>query len=84
MQENIINNKLRAARELNLDITEEYKKIDGNDFVVLNIKKDEKIIETFANPLNKIKAKKQLLAQQKDLQNALKDIELKIEQIDKL
>lgn len=84
MQQNQIDNKIRAARELGLTVVEEYKTIDGNNYAVLNIKKDDIVIEKFLHLLNKPLALQQLENQKNTLTAALADIENKITQINEL
>lgn len=84
MNQTEINNKLRSAKELGLDVSEEYKNIDGNNFIVLNIKKGETIIESILSPLDVGQAKKQLQAQKESLTNAIAKLEEQIVQLNKL
>lgn len=84
MQEKQIPNKLRAARELGLDIIEEYKEIEGNNYNVVSIKKNGTLIDSFAQPLNKPLALQQLEEQKNTFTVAIEDIENKITQINAL
>lgn len=82
MQENILNKKLSAARILGLDVVEEYKTVDGNNFTVVSIKKEDTVIETFLAPLDKQTAIIQLTQQKADLTNVIELITNKIVQLE--
>jgi len=84
MQENKIQNKLRAAKDLGLEIVEEYKKVDGINFIVITFQKNEVIVDTFLQPIDKEVALTGLSEQRKVMQAAIDDIDKRIISINAL
>jgi hypothetical protein len=84
MQQNVIDIKLQAARELGLTINRKFEMIDNSLFLIVEIKKDEVVIQSYPGAVDKTKTLEQLSFEKGILQNRITQIDEEIATINGL